>query len=110
MFRLVRFLLLVGLTAGLSLSGCNREDWKEWFFPTRKIDVGKTRTIVVVQVEKGDSIWKLVRRYRTDGATMEHTRSCNGIKEGESLIYPGQELLICGPEELGAAAPIVQNH
>lgn len=110
MFRSVRCLLLVGLALGLmALPGC-RENLIEWFWPRPKMDAGKSRTIAVVHVESGDSIWKLVEEHRIEGATMLHTYACNGIKKGESLIHPGDELLICGPEELGAAAPIVQNN
>ena len=45
---------------------------------------------VIYQVQKGDSLWKIAKKYRT---TVEDIVSVNEI-EHPDLIYPGQKLLI----------------
>ena len=45
---------------------------------------------VIYMVQKGDSLWKIAKRYRT---TVNDILAVNDI-ENPDLIYPGQKLLI----------------
>ena len=45
---------------------------------------------VIYMVQKGDSLWKIAKKYRT---TVNDILAVNDI-ENPDLIYPGQKLLI----------------
>ena len=45
---------------------------------------------VIYVVQKGDSLWKIAKKYRT---TVDNIAAVNELENPE-LIYPGQKLLI----------------
>jgi nucleoid-associated protein YgaU len=56
-----------------------------------EVEDGKTAAgAVIYVVQKGDSLWKIAKKYRT---TVDNIVAVNEIEDPE-LIYPGQKLLI----------------